>query len=201
MRRSFAFKECLLQERPVSIISATSQGCVTLGRGGGKGYEMKIIQSAMEYLESYRQAVDRVARERNFLASTRGFPPEETREFVQDIIARNLAQYFAVEGEDVVGWCDIIPRPYEGMEHVGIMGIGVVPEWRNRGVGIQLWQATLEHARSKNGIEKVELEVFQSNLSAVNFFIKAGFQIEGRREKARRLDGKDDNIILMGRFC
>ncbi len=49
-------------------------------------------------------------------------------------------------------------------------------------------------------LEKVELEVFESNLPAVRFYKKMGFRVEGRRVKSRKLDGVYDNIILMGKF-
>ena len=46
----------------------------------------------------------------------------------------------------------------------------------------------------------MELEVFESNLPAVRLYMKMGFSVEGRRVKARKLEGVYDNIILMGAF-
>jgi hypothetical protein len=63
-----------------------------------------------------------------------------------------------------------------------------------------LLERAIEHAKAINGIEKVELEVFESNENALKFYQKHGFFQEGRRVKSRKLDGQYDNIILMGRF-
>lgn len=159
-----------------------------------------IVQAQVDYIESYNKAVDIVARERKYLMTTEGFSIESTRSFVETIEKNNWAQFYAVKDGDVIGWCDILPRNFEGVRHVGTLGIGVLPEYRGTGLGSQLLERAIEHAKSQNGIEKVELEVFESNENAVQFYLKHGFFQEGRRVKARKLDGQYDNIILMGKF-
>ncbi len=162
---------------------------------------MMIIQQAtIKYAESYWRAVDAVARERRFLLSTEGYSLESSREYVKRIVEQNLAQYYAVAKNEVTGWCDIIPRPQEGLQHVGVLGMGLLPSWRGRGIGTQLLTRSIEHAKDINNLEKVELEVFESNLPAVRLYMKMGFSVEGRRVKARKLEGVYDNIILMGAF-
>jgi hypothetical protein len=130
-----------------------------------------IVQAKVDYVESYNKAVDIVARERKYLMTTEGFSLESTRSFVETVVKNNWAQFYAVNNGTVIGWCDILPRNFEGVRHVGILGI-----------------------------EKVELEVFESNENAVKFYQKHGFFQEGRRVKARKLNGQYDNIILMGKF-
>jgi ribosomal protein S18 acetylase RimI-like enzyme len=76
--------------------------------------------------------------------------------------------------------------------------MGLRPGHRNRGIGRRLLQLAIDHARLHNGIEKVELEVFRSNGHAISFYEKSGFQHEGCRHNGRKLDGKYDDIILMG---
>ncbi|HDQ44192.1 MAG TPA: N-acetyltransferase [bacterium] len=55
------------------------------------------------------------------------------------------------------------------------------------------------YAKEINGIEKVELEVFQTNTAAIAFYGKAGFRREGVRIRARRIDAVFDDLLLMGR--
>jgi len=78
--------------------------------------------------------------------------------------------------------------------------MGLLPSWRGKGFGTQLLIRSIEHAKVINNIEKVELEVVESNHTAVRFYKKMGFSIEGRRVKSRKLDGVYDSIILMGKF-
>lgn len=47
------------------------------------------------------------------------------------------------------------------------------------------------------GLTKIDLEVFSSNQAAIALYRRYGFTIEGRRRKARHVDGIWDDIILM----
>jgi GNAT superfamily N-acetyltransferase len=47
-----------------------------------------------------------------------------------------------------------------GFKHVGVLGMGLIREFRKKGIGSQLLKRTINHAKVYNGIEKVELEVF-----------------------------------------
>lgn len=161
---------------------------------------VSIVKASQKYAESFARAVDIVARERKYLASVTGFSLESTKDFIQMGEANDFAQYFALDGEKVIGWCDLIPKDIEGFTHVGKLGIGLLSEYRHQGIGSMLLQKTIEHAREKNKIEKIELEVFGSNVQAIKFYEKFGFQHEGRRINSRKLDGKYDHVVLMGKW-
>lgn len=160
---------------------------------------MIIQQATSEFAESYCNAVDKVARERKYLGATTGFPLERTIEFVKFIETQNLSQYYAIEDGQVIGWCDIIPKSHEGLTHVGVLGMGILCEYRGKGLGTQLMTHAIEHAKL-NGIEKVELDVYESNSAAIGLYEKLGFTTEGKRVKGRKLDGVYDTIMLMGKF-
>ncbi len=161
--------------------------------------DIRFEKACEKYAASFCAAVDAVARERKYLGSTTGFPEDSTREFVKNIVKNNLAQFYALDGEKVVGWCDILPRQYEGFGHVGVLGMGVIASHRGMGIGKQLLRRTLDHAKNANGLEKVELEVFKSNAAAIGIYESMGFVREGERIDARKLDGQYDNVVLMGK--
>ncbi len=158
-----------------------------------------IKKMSSEYIGSYGRCVDSVARERKYLAAVEGFPPERTKEFVKKILDFDLPQYIAVRGDEVIGWCDILPKEFEGLSHAGRLGMGIKKEYRGRGIGSSLIGKTIEHAK-RNGLEKIELEVFESNKDAIRLYKKYGFFKEGRLKKSRKIDGRYDNVILMGKF-
>lgn len=161
---------------------------------------VRYIRSSLEYAVSYGRAVDAVARERKYLALVAGFSQESTLKFVRSIIEENLAQYFAMFEERVIGWCDILPRRQEGFAHVGVLGMGVLADYRGRGIGRELLGRTVRHAVEVNGIEKVELEVFAGNSGAIAFYERNGFKREGVRVSSRKIDGRYDDVVLMGGF-
>lgn len=143
-------------------------------------------------------AVDTVARERRWLAVFEGFPREATAAFV----ARNLREdYPHVVAADatgrIVGWCDIVPDARPLHAHVGVLGMGVLPACRRRGLGRRLIDAALA-AACRRGMLRVELQVRASNAPAIALYDAAGFRREGVRRRAARVDGDFDDVLCMG---
>lgn len=156
-------------------------------------------QARMDHASAFCRLVDMVARQRRYLAATEGFPEEMARDFVAEIEKNNLSQYYAFDGERLIGWCDILPKAFEGMRHVANLGMGLHPDYRGKGIGSQLLLLASDHALHVNEVEKIELEVFSSNGGAVAFYEKHGFVREGKRKRSRKLDGAYDDILLMGK--
>jgi ribosomal protein S18 acetylase RimI-like enzyme len=140
--------------------------------------------------------MDRVARERKYLGFTRAAPIEETRKSLVEDMERGVIRLIALDESKVVGWCHIRPDRWEGFTHAGWLGMGVLKEYRGQGIGSALLYQSLEEARNR-GLERVELSVFASNLTAIRLYEKFKFEVEGRKKKARKLDGGYDDIIVM----
>jgi len=156
----------------------------------------EIISATLNLADSFRRAVDVVARERRYLSLTEAFPLEQTQEFVSQILKNGWSQFFAVCDGEVVGWCDIIRNERPGRTHSGQLGIGIIPGHRGCGLGRKLMQAAVNDAFSK-GIERIELEVFESNRRAIRLYESLGFSTEGRKIKARFFDDNYEDILLM----
>ncbi len=148
------------------------------------------------HLEQFQAVIDSVSREREFLGTVEGFPLEQTRQFVESIRGGGGAQLVALSGGAVVGWCDIRRSPFEGFRHVGTLGVGLLPEWREQGLGRRLIKETIDAARA-NGVTRVELETFASNSRAIHVFEGLGFKTEGVKRRARVLDGQEDDLVCM----
>lgn len=159
----------------------------------------RIEPTADTHVEGLQAAIDAVARERRYLATVRGFPLEGTRQFVAAVAAGGGVQHVALDGADVVGWCDIQRSPFEGFRHVGVLGIGLLPGYRGIGAGARLLDHTLAAAAAA-GIRRVEIEVFASNSRARKLFDRSGFVTEGIKRRARVLDGREDDVVCMARL-
>ena len=161
--------------------------------------QVRIVPMKEKYIESFHSCLDSVGRERKYLGFLQAPPLESTREFVQYNIQHNIPQFLVVENERVVGWCDIRPQRLEGFTHCGTLGMGILDGYRGRGYGTQLMDEALTAAK-RYGMERVELEVYASNIPAIRLYEKKGFQHEGVKKKARKLDGVYDDIIMMALF-
>lgn len=84
-------------------------------------------------------------------------------------------------------------------EHVRYLDMAILDGYRSIGVGSALMDYCVEWARNK-GLKKIILEVFSSNVRAIELYRKFGFVVEGTNRGAVKLLGKIADIIQMGLF-
>jgi len=139
-----------------------------------------------------------VARERAYIGFLEGPSLEQSRIFWTALIDKGHPFLVAVDGTRVVGWCDVQPVPRPIFAHVGVLGMGLLPAYRERGIGAQLMAAALEASRAC-GLERVELGVFADNERARRLYARMGFVVEGAQAKRAKIDGRYRDEILMAR--
>lgn len=82
------------------------------------------------------------------------------------------------------------------MQHCGVLGMGLLPDRRGRGLGRELMRRTIEAARAF-GLARVELTVRDDNAPAKALYRELGFEVEGRKACALRVDGVFHDLIMM----
>lgn len=86
-------------------------------------------------------------------------------------------------------------------QHVGKIGMSILPEYRQIGVGTALMQSIIDWAKEDSIIEKLELSVFATNEGAIGLYKKMGFAEEGREIRKIKLgNGRYVDTILMYKF-
>lgn len=158
-----------------------------------------IVPVSKGHSKSLHECFESVARERRYLGRVQAPPLEETEKFVRACLERHTPYFVALDGERVVGWCNIVANEGEGFTHRGTLGMGVLSGYRGKGIGTSLIDRTIEAARAA-GLERVELAVFASNLPAIKLYEKTGFVTEGVKKRARKIDGAYDDIVQMALF-
>jgi RimJ/RimL family protein N-acetyltransferase len=148
------------------------------------------------HIDGFHRTLDSVARERRYLALLEAPPLESTRAFVLDHIKRGLPQFVAISAGEVIGWCDITPKERPVYAHAGVLGMGLLPQFRGQGIGIGLIRRSLAAARAF-GFHRVELTVREDNANAIELYNKVGFETEGVQRHAMQVDGAYENLILM----
>jgi ribosomal protein S18 acetylase RimI-like enzyme len=157
---------------------------------------IQITPIAESDIESFRECLDVVARERKFLAQLEAPPLEQVRAFVTQNISAQVAQVVARDQQRVVGWCDVLPAWPVTLRHSGSLGMGVLPEYRGRGLGQRLLESCIAAAKSK-GITRISLEARVDNKQALRLYERVGFQTEGVRRNGMRVDGQYIDTLAM----
>ena len=152
-----------------------------------------------KYFPSFREALKAVASERVYIEMIEPKPLDQVAEFQGGLIRDNYPVFYALEGERVIGWCDISVTANPRLNHRGSLGMGLIDGYRGQGLGSKLMDAALKHAQ-KIGLEKVELHVYTSNLAAIALYRRFGFEQEGLIKKYRKLEGRYFDCIMMGKF-
>jgi len=150
----------------------------------------------LDHVEGYRRALDVVARERKYLTMLEAQPESDTLHFVKSNLENGNPMMLALASDEVIGWCDIRREFFPSRAHRGTLGMGLLPEWRGRGVGRRLLEATLVQAR-RSGFKRIELDVHADNPRAIALYEKAGFVREGIVRDASLIDSVFRDAILM----
>jgi RimJ/RimL family protein N-acetyltransferase len=102
--------------------------------------------------------------------------------------------FVAVAGDELVGSLHV-ERSRFGY---GELGMAVAREWRGRGVGSALLEASIDWAREQ-GLHKLSLSVFPHTAAAIALYRKFGFVDEGLRVRHfRRASGELWDALEMG---
>lgn len=159
--------------------------------------EIKIVNKTLELADSFRDALDSVARERTWLALTEAAPYESIRSFVQELIDDNDIQVYALLDNTVIGWCDVIRRKREHFAHTATLGMGIIKPHRGKGIGSRMMEEVIKQSRAA-GLEKISLEVYSHNNGAVALYRKFGFIEEGLKIREVKINNEYYDEYVMG---
>lgn len=158
---------------------------------------MRIEPIALRHAAGFHACLDAVARESLSLGQSVAPPLERVETFVRENIEHGHAQFVAVHGDEVLGWCDAIPLWADGLRHRAQLGLGVRKPWRRQGIGEALVQRVIERARA-TGLRRIDLEARADNAGAIRLYERLGFVIEGRRAQGLCHRGVYFETVEMG---
>lgn len=83
--------------------------------------------------------------------------------------------------------------------HRGELGIGILKEYWGIGVASSLLDYFFKWALMQEQVKKVDLEVREDNIRAVNLYLKHDFKIEGKISRGINVDGRYYDLYCMGK--
>jgi len=139
-------------------------------------------------IPAFREALNAVASERRYILTLEAPPLEDVRKFVLNSMEKGYPQFVAEVDGLIVGWSDFVSQGKQSLSHSANLGMGVIKEYRRKGIGDALLIA-VTHAALDRGFVRLELEVFANNEAAIALYKKHGFELEGTKRRARKIDG------------
>jgi len=145
--------------------------------------------------------LEMIVAERVHSAIERVWTVDEERRYLESLSPREALHVAVDADQGIIGFqsLDLWAPLLTSMAHVGQLGTFLLPEWRGKGVGRQLWSATESFARQA-GYRKLAIQVRASNTAAQAFYRSLGFNECGRMKRQVIIDGFEDDEILMEFF-
>jgi RimJ/RimL family protein N-acetyltransferase len=124
---------------------------------------------------------------------------EQEAKYIQAVLDSRLSNMIVMmEDGQIIGQCGLHGR--EGRKrlgHISSLGITILKEHWNKGIGYKLMSTQIEYAKS-HGISKINLEVRTDNPAAVHLYKKIGFEIEGTNRRSMYVEGEYIDTYYMG---
>lgn len=102
---------------------------------------------------------------------------EQEKEWIQSFITHpNSILLIAEYDGKIIGNIDVTGNRRKIMEHTAVIGMGMLKEWRNTGLGTALMQESIEWAKNNPTLELLWLQVYTDNTLGVHLYRKMGFE-------------------------
>ncbi|MBN2441398.1 MAG: GNAT family N-acetyltransferase [Spirochaetales bacterium] len=150
--------------------------------------------------ESISRIWEAVCAERVYTVINNPFTPEQERDYITSLSAREGIFVAEVENRIIAFQSlDTWVKFTDSFDHAGTIGTYLLPRWRRKGIGRKLAQHTIGFARD-HGYEKLIIYVRASNTGAQNFYKSLGFVPKGILTKQVKIDGQYDDEVFMELF-
>jgi len=126
-----------------------------------------------------------------FAVENGSFPKPWSLDTLRQEFEHALSRMFVCRnGDEVLGYiCG-----WQVADEIHLMKIAVLSDWRRRGLGSALMEKMLASAHEQ-GATSIHLEVRDSNIDAIKFYEKHGFEVLGKRKGYYR-DSCEDALLM-----
>jgi L-amino acid N-acyltransferase YncA len=146
---------------------------------------VKNISDLLQVANIYEQAYDELINTKNFGDVVRLEKPDSARihEWSKDLYNKiknkDIIFNLAKEKNKIIGFCFVRKKdiPDSEISHIGVVGLRISKNWRNKGIGKKLLSYTINESKDK--FEILEASIFTTNKISYNMFKKFGFVVWG----------------------
>lgn len=123
---------------------------------------------------------------------------EQEKEWIYYFLTNENSLLLIAEfNNEIVGNIDLTGNRRKIMEHTAVIGMGMLKEWRNTGLGTALLKLAIEWAKENSILELLWLQVYTDNELGLGLYRKIGFVENGIMKNFFKQDGKYfDNLTM-----
>lgn len=161
---------------------------------------MQIRLIELSDAERFVNFYDKLIRETDYLLPT----IEEASKTVeqQKVSIKKCGDYkqvfVAIENDRIVGFMGISRSPMSKAKHIANFAIGVLSDYRKRGIASALLSFA-ENWLKEKGVKRIEMTVIAENKPAISCYEKNGYKREGVREKSIHMNEKFYDELFMAK--
>ena len=132
------------------------------------------------------------------LASEIRLSLQQEIDWIQSFLSSHNSLLLVAEYDNqIIGNIDLNGSRRKIMEHTAAIGMGMLSEWRNSGLGTALLSATIDWAQNNPILELIWLQVYSDNLLGLNLYKKMGFQPSGLIKNFFKRDNQYAHSLTM----
>lgn len=151
-------------------------------------------QALLDFFHKVNQESKNLLRENDEFKMT----VEDEEKFIQSAIgSKNNCHLLLFLEDELICSAGFHGSGLKRIKHRVSLGISVLKEHNNKGVGHAMMEALIAFAK-EYGKKKMELEVRSDNYGAIHLYKKFGFEIEGVKKQGFFVDGKFVDLVEMG---
>lgn len=137
----------------------------------------------------------------HILLTFKEFTPtvEQEEKWIKSYIdKKNNILLVATYKNSIIGNIEITSGSRLKINHTGLIGMSIIKQWRNLGLGTVLLDCVINWSRNNSDLVKLWLQVFANNEAGINLYKKMKFIEEGRQKDFIKISENKfvDNVIM-----
>lgn len=123
---------------------------------------------------------------------------EQEKDWINSFLIYDNSLLLVAEYENqIIRNIDLTGNRRKIMEHTAVIGMGMIEEWRNTGLGSALMSQIINWAKQNPILELIWLQVYSKNTLGLSLYKKMGFQENGIIKNYFKYENKYfDNLTM-----
>lgn len=125
---------------------------------------------------------------------------EQERNWIESFLRNDNSLLLVAEHQNqIIGNIDLTGSQRKMMYHTAVIGMGMLREWRNIGLGTALMESIIDWSSEHPALETIWLQVYAQNDLGLGLYRKMGFVENGLIPNFFKRDGRYFDIVTMSR--